>query len=155
MMLRTAVKTAGTGVLAAAMAFILSWEGMELKAYQDSARIWTICVGHTGDVRPGQAATRAQCQELFKTDAGRALAAVERHLRVDLPNPTRAALTSFVFNVGEGAYSRSTLLRLVNSGRLREACDQLPRWVYADGKRLRGLERRRAAERELCLQGVP
>ena len=66
----------------------------------------------------------------------------------------RAALGSFVYNVGEGQFSSSTLLRLLNAGDARGACAQLSRWVFAGGKQLAGLVNRRAAERELCEVGL-
>ena len=71
-----------------------------------------------------------------------------------LPDNRRAALGSFVYNVGERQFSSSTLLRLLNSGDVLGACAQLSRWVYAGGKQLAGLVNRRAAERELCEVGL-
>ncbi|WP_405045477.1 glycoside hydrolase family protein [Pseudomonas aeruginosa] len=50
--------------------------------------------------------------------------------------------------------ARSTLLRKLNAGDVRGACAELSRWVYAGGKKLGGLVRRRAAERELCEIGL-
>lgn len=149
---RTRVATASSGALAIAMAFIIQWEGISLKAYQDGVRIWTICVGHTQGAYEGQTATDAECMALYESDVGKALVAVERHAKVSMPDTRRAALASFVFNVGEGSFARSTLLKLLNQGKPTEACHQLRRWVYAGGKKLRGLERRREAETKLCLQ---
>ena len=74
--------------------------------------------------------------------------------QVALPEPPRAALASFVYNVGEGNFARSTLLRKLNQGDLRGACHELSRWVYAGGRKLNGLVSRRATERELCLAGL-
>lgn len=71
-----------------------------------------------------------------------------------MPETRRAALASFVYNVGEGQFSRSTLLRKLNAGDAREACAELSRWVYAGGRVLTGLVKRRAAERELCEVGL-
>ena len=79
---------------------------------------------------------------------------VDRRAKVELPEPTRAALASFVYNVGAGNFARSTLLRKLNQGDLRGACHELSRWVYAGGKRLNGLVSRRATEKEICLAGL-
>ncbi|KAA0015513.1 lysozyme [Salinicola corii] len=125
-----------------------------MQSYQDAVGVWTICTGHTGDVTAGMTATPAQCEAFLKSDLGKALNAVDDQVEVEIPETTRAALGSFVFNVGGGAFARSTLLKKLNAGDIVGACNQLPRWVYADGKRLRGLVTRRAEERTLCLMGV-
>ncbi|MCX8506632.1 MAG: lysozyme [Alphaproteobacteria bacterium] len=68
------------------------------------------------------------------------------------------ALASFIFNCGSENYLNSTLRRHVAAGLMSDAAEQLPRWVYAtvDGKKtqLRGLVRRRAAERRLFETGI-
>ena len=145
----------GGGALGILLVIVPYFEGTEMQSYQDAVGIWTVCTGHTGaDVTPGMTVTPERCQAFLKTDLGVALNAVDRSVDVEIPETTRAALGSFVFNVGAGAFQRSTLLRLLNAGNIVAACNQLPRWVYANGKRLRGLVKRRADERELCLMGV-
>lgn len=148
-----------SGAVAAAtiaiMATFVPWyEGTELQSYQDSAGVWTICTGHTATATPDMTVTKKQCDALLTSDLGQAYAAVDDLVEVPIPILTRAALGSFVFNVGRGAFSDSTLLRKLNAGDIVGACNQLPRWVYAGGKRLRGLVKRRADERELCLAGI-
>lgn len=64
----------------------------------------------------------------------------------------RAAFLSFAFNVGDDAFCRSTLVRMVNAGDINSACAELSRWTYASGTQLPALVRRRAAERQLCEQ---
>ncbi len=71
-----------------------------------------------------------------------------------MPDTRKAALASFVYNVGETQFSRSTLLRKLNAGDVKGACAELSRWVYAGGKVYKGLVNRRMAERELCEQGL-
>ncbi|MEK8668416.1 glycoside hydrolase family protein, partial [Escherichia coli] len=66
---------------------------------------------------------------------------------------TRGALYSFVYNVGAGNFRTSTLLRKINQGDIKGACDQLRRWTYAGGKQWKGLMTRREIEREICLWG--
>jgi len=74
---------------------------------------------------------------------------VERRLKVEVSQAQFDAMVSLAFNVGLGAFGKSTLLRLVNRGAYSAAADQFGRWVYAGGRKLRGLVRRRQAEREL------
>ena len=64
------------------------------------------------------------------------------------------AVLSFTYNVGIGAACQSTLMRKLNAGDLRGACDQLPRWVHDGGRVIKGLVRRRTSERALCLAGA-
>ncbi|WP_447042522.1 lysozyme [Vreelandella sp. H-I2] len=145
---------ATAGALSIATAVVSYYEGYEPAAYRDPVGIATICYGHTATARMGQTLSQAECTDLLQSDLGTAFAAVDRRAQVDLPPPTRAALASFVYNVGEGNFARSTLLRKLNTGDLRGACHELSRWVYAGGKRLNGLVKRRATERELCLEGI-
>ncbi|MBL1266241.1 MAG: lysozyme [Halomonas sp.] len=142
------------GAISIATAVVSFYEGYEPTAYRDPVGIPTICYGHTATVRMGQTLSQAKCTALLKQDLGDAFAVVDRRAQVALPAPTRAALASFVYNVGAGNFARSTLLRKLNAGDLRGACHELSRWVYAGGRRLNGLVKRRATERELCLEGL-
>lgn len=142
------------GVVAAAISLVAAWEGRSLIAYADPIGIPTICEGYTHNVRLGDTATPEQCDALTRQEVVAALDVVDASVPRPLPDGVRVALSSFVYNVGPGAYQGSTLLRLLRTGDLRGACNQLTRWVYAGGKKLRGLERRRAAEREICLSGL-
>ena len=147
---RLGLATAGTA-MAVALGTVSYFEGKENSAYRDPVGVVTICYGHTGTARVGQTLSDEECAKLLAGDLGDAFDAVDEHVDVEMPPTRRAALASFVFNVGEGAFARSTLLRRLNAGKTRQACDELLRWVFAGGKRLRGLVTRRQAERELCL----
>ena len=140
--------------IAVATPFVAGWEGKENKPYLDAVNVVTVCYGHTKTAATGGARTDAQCQELLKQDLTESMKAVGRHVKVPLTEARLVALSSFVFNVGEGAFMRSTLLRKLNAGDTVGACNELMRWVNAGGRKLKGLERRRAAERELCLRGL-
>jgi lysozyme len=135
--------------------FIKHHEGEVLHTYKDPVNIDTICSGHTGEGVKLQQATESICKELRGRDMAVAYAALERHVKVNLQTPERGlALVSFVFNVGEGNFARSTLLKKLNAGDTRGACNELMRWQFAGGKPLHGLAIRRADERALCLHGV-
>ncbi len=144
----------GTGVIAAAIGLVAAWEGRSLIAYADPVGIPTICEGYTQGVRLGDVATPARCDALAEQEVRKALAVVDRSVSYPLPDPVRVALSSFVYNVGAGAYAKSTLLRKLKAGDIAGACQELDRWVYAGGRKLRGLERRRQAERQLCLSSL-
>lgn len=143
---------AGAAALAAGL--IMPFEGKHLRAYLDPPGIPTICYGHTGGVKIGDRATDTQCEEYLAKDLATANSAIDRLVKVPLKPQTRAALISFTFNTGQGNLARSTLLRKLNSGDIAGACNELPKWVYAGGVKLRGLVKRRAAEREMCLKGA-
>ncbi|WP_341667329.1 lysozyme [Alcaligenes sp. SDU_A2] len=144
----------GAGVLAAAVSLVAAWEGRSLVAYADPVGIPTICEGYTHGVRLGDVATSAQCDVLTEQEVRKALAVVDGSTPGQLPDGMRVALASFVYNVGPGAYGGSTLLRRLRAGELKAACNELLRWVYAGGKKLRGLEWRRQAERQICLSSL-
>lgn len=64
------------------------------------------------------------------------------------------ALVSFTYNVGIGAFRASTLRRKILRGELLDASNEFERWIYAGGRPLEGLRRRRRAEKELYLEGL-
>lgn len=140
--------------LAIALPLVGYYEGRSLVAYLDPVGIPTICDGITQGVALGQTRTHAECDALLAAELGAAIAAVDRLVRSAQPDTRRAALASFVYNVGAGAFERSTLLRKLNAGDVAGACAELSRWVYAKGRPLGGLVKRRAAERKLCEVGL-
>ena len=136
------------------LALLADLEGCRLRPYQCSAGVWTSGIGHTAGVKPQR--------DISERDAAANLVAdvlqVERQLgkcvSVQMPQPVYDALVSFAFNVGSGAACRSTLAHFLNARRWREACEQLPRWVYINGVKSSGLENRRQRERAWCLRGA-
>lgn len=142
------------GVLLAAAALVKPWEGYEAKPYIDAVGVLTVCYGHTGR-STGTAVerkthTRAECDALLEADMLEAWRHVERCITAPMTTGQGAALLSATFNAGPSIVCGSTLQRLANAGDWAGACAQLDRWVYAGGKKLRGLERRRSAERAVC-----
>lgn len=129
-----------------------SFEGLRLEAYLDPVGIWTIGYGTTSGVYPGMRISEAQAEAFLRRDLARFENAVIDLVRVSLNDDQFSALVSFTYNVGEGALSSSTLLRLLNRGDYRGAADQLLRWNKGEGgQELYGLTRRRRAERALFL----
>lgn len=141
----------GTTVLSLAVGSIIGWEGKSNKAYLDLVQVPTICYGTTYNVKLGDIKTDNECTKLLMDEVLRIDAIITRTVKVPLKDHERAALISWIYNVGEGSFYGSTLLKKLNRGDVTGACNELPKWVYADGKKLRGLVNRRADERLLCL----
>lgn len=147
-------KTVGfglTGVLGIAALVVGHFEGRNLMAYLDPVGIPTICDGVTKGVKLGDVKTEKECDVLLELELRKHQSEVHRLVNVPMATNTEAAFISFVYNIGGTAFARSTALRKLNAGDTVGACNEMLRWVYAGGKKLRGLERRRKAERELCL----
>lgn len=138
------MKTSPKGI-----ALIKEFEGLRLKAYQCPGGVWTIGYGHTAGVKPGMVITKAQAEEYLKAD----LIAFERYLNglgLALNQNQFDALVSFIYNVGTGNFSSSTLLRKVRANpQDNSIMDEFLRWVYSKGRVLPGLQRRRLAEIKL------
>lgn len=156
------VGAVGAAVLVLATAFLPSQnalqnirqhEGLALQAYPDAVNVSTICYGSTRGVYIGKTATLQECEHRLQEDATYAGKGVARGVHVRLTQGQYDALVSFVFNLGETQFYRSTLLRKINAGDCYGAAREFDKWVYAGGKKLRGLVTRRAREREMFEQG--
>jgi len=131
---------------------IKEFEGLELKAYKDSVGVLTIGYGSTGPhVTVGMTITESQAEVLLKKDLSRFEKGVDDLVTVPLNQNQFDALVSFSFNLGLGNLKSSTLLRKLNSLDYIGAANEIPRWDKAGGKILKGLTRRRLAEKELFL----
>ena len=132
-------------------------EGLKLKAYPDPAtggEPWTLGKGHTKGVKKGDTCTLEQANAWLADDMAEAYAIVDKAVTVPLTDKQRDALCSFVFNVGGGAFQKSTMLKLLNRGKYLEAAEQFTRWNKAGGRILSGLVKRRGKERALFLSGT-
>lgn len=141
--------------------FIKGWEALRLKAYLDGGGVWSIGWGHTKGVREGLVITREDAEDFLIEDVWYFETGVRDLVKVPLTQEQFDALVSFSFNVGldqdeddkaEGL-GDSTLLKKLNKGDYEGAADELPKWNKDNGKVVRGLTRRRAAERTLFLEG--
>lgn len=122
------------------------FEGDVLSAYQDQRGVWTIGYGHTAGVHPGQTITQAEAEALLGADIESAVRIVNETVTVKLTQAQFDALVDFAFNVGAGNFSRSTLLKEINSGHFPEAAAQFNLWDHCGGVVNAGLLRRRKAE---------
>lgn len=126
-------------------------EGLRLKAYRCPGGVMTIGYGHTKGVLPGQIITKERAHELLVED----VESVERLLdsepyTKDLSQGQYDALVSFIFNLGWGKYSSSTLRRKIRANVDDPSIpNEFRRWVYGGGKVLPGLVKRRQWEADM------
>lgn len=156
---RAAVWIAGTLLVSVAgVTMVMQSEDVRLTAYPDPAtggKPWTICWGHTGpEVYRGLTVTIDQCKVWLQQDLKKAQGIITSSVRVPLRQGEMDAYASFVFNVGGGNWRSSTLLRKLNAGDHFGACNELPRWVYANRMEMRGLKKRRTEEQAVCIKGL-
>ena len=137
-----AMKTSPKGV-----ALIKSFEGCRLKAYKCPAGVWTIGYGHTAGVKEGDTITQETADAYLRNDLEKYEKAVMNYDGIYHFNQNQFdALVSFTYNCGVG-----NLKNLTQSGKrtLAQISTKLPLYNKAGGVVLRGLQRRRAAEKEL------
>lgn len=142
-------------IMAIALPFTAHHEGLRLKAYLDPVGIPTICFGETEGVEIGQVKSREECDKMLAVRLAYFAHTVKQQIHVPIGDEMHASLASFTYNVGVSAFKGSTLLRKLNMGDYEGACNELDRWVYAQGKVLNGLVKRRHEEKRLCLSGIP
>lgn len=149
-------------VMAICLAAVARWEGEKFMPYQDIGGVWTVCKGHTGvDVIPGKAWTKAQCDAQDKADLQAAADAIAPCIVVPISDLEQVAYVDFAYNAGAGTFCRSSMARLANAGRRREACDYILRYVYVGKRDCRlpgsgcpGIVKRRQWQRDQCMKGV-
>jgi lysozyme len=129
--------------------FIKDAEGLRLEAYQCSAKVWTIGYGSTEGVVKGMRITEKEAETLLKRDLRYFEAEVNKLVKVPLTQSQYDAIVSLVFNIGVGAFKKSTLLRKLNAKEYIGASGQFTRWNKAGGKENRGLVLRRRREMAL------
>ena len=135
-------------------------EGLRQMAYYDAPGILTVCFGHTGsNIDSERKYSLDECGQFLTEDMRQAINTVEK-CQPDLPIPVLAAFADAVFNLGPTIacnQKKSTAARLLASGRIKEACRQLPRWnksyVFGVLVELPGLTKRRHTEMQICLEG--
>jgi lysozyme len=124
-------------------------EGLRLAAYLCPAGIPTIGYGHTKGVKLGQVITETEAEQFLIEDLKTSEQEIDS-LNLRLNQNQFDALVSFVFNVGAGNFRSSTLLRRVRlNSNDNDIENQFKRWVYANGRVLPGLVKRRNDEAKL------
>lgn len=135
--------------------FIKEKEGVRNRVYNDGVGILTGGAGHrltpeeVKNFGPTGYVPDCQIDAWLKVDVKKAEECVNNWVLVDLTQTGFDVLVSFVYNIGCDQFKRSTLLKLLNKGFIKEASEEFSRWVYARGKKLPGLVSRRADEARL------
>ena len=140
-------------------ALIREFEGLQLKAYKDTGGVWTIGFGtikypNGVAVKQGDVCSIQQAEQWLRNDCVWVDACLDKNVKVDLNQNQFDALASFVYNIGETAFVKSTMLALINDNSLTAAANQFDRWVFDNGKQIRGLVNRRSKEKELFLKAL-
>lgn len=134
---------------------IAKWEGLKLEPYYCPAKIPTIGIGSTryADGRPvamdDPPITEKEAMDLFKTTLARYEQAVERSVTGPVEQHEFDAMVSLCYNIGIGAFSKSTLVKLYNKKNKFAAAAQFLMWNKAGGVVLKGLVNRRQEEKRM------
>lgn len=161
--------TAAAAVFITAVTFsvaplIKQFEGERVVAYADIAnpKIATICYGETQGVKFGDVKTVEECHQLLMTRLPDYIWPVYQ-LMPNVPVNRAVAYTSLAWNAGTEILTRQTkdskgkpvqgtsIVELENSGSWQKACARIKVFVYANGKKLKGLVNRRAVEYKQCM----
>lgn len=132
---------------------IRKFEGLKLNAYKCPSGKLTIGYGHTHNVKPNDKITIETAEKLLENDIKICEKTLSRLCNVQLSQNQYDACIDFIFNLGEGNFAKSTLLKLLNEKKYIETANQFERWILdSNNKPLEGLKRRRRAEKELFLK---
>lgn len=129
-------------------------EGLVLSPYSDPVGLKTYCIGHLATNKDviKKSYTEEECLALFAQDFKKHQAETDKMVNGKYASEwQRNALTDMTFNNGPSLIEKSTMISLIKQGRHIEACDQLIRWIYAGGKKLGGLVKRRDKTMPFCL----
>jgi len=145
------------GALAAAglLSFTPAFEGTKLSTYRDMGGVLTYCTGATENAAWGKTYTPAQCRAQLDRDLERHAAGIAMCIPLArLTDGQKVAFVDVAYNIGVSGFCGSSMARRTNAGDMLGACNALLMWNKVGGKEVRGLTRRRQAERELCLKGL-
>lgn len=136
---------------------IKEFEGLRLSAYDDGVGVFTVGYGTTRypngvRVKRGDKITLEQAEQYLRHDLSNFEDTVNSLVEVPLTQNQFDALTSLVYNIGSGAFSKSTLLKKLNAKDYKGAADQFLVWNKAGGRTLQGLVNRRTKEKQLFLK---
>lgn len=137
---------------------IKTLEGLRLHAYLCSAGVPTIGYGTTrykgSPIRLGMVWNKKQAEDALLEDLFEFEQCVNNRVKVDINQKMFDSLVSFVYNVGQGNFKNSQLLKLLNQGKYEESAEEFDKWRLARGKVIKGLIRRRQKEKEMFLSGL-
>ena len=141
---------AALAISAAALVGIANREQFRSVAYQDSGGVWTVGYGETKGVKKGDKTTPERALVQLLTSTEKHADAIRSCIKVPLYQHEFDAYVSLSYNIGAGAFCRSTLVKKLNAGDYDGACAEIRRWNRVGGKVLPGLIKRREAEYAMC-----
>ena len=137
---------------ASALVGIALHEGYRGEAYTPvPGDVPTIGFGTTGGVKMGDKITPEKALVRALADVQKFEGALKQCVTVPLHQHEYDSFVSFSYNVGSGAFCRSTLVKKLNAGDYAGACNEMRKWVFFQGKSLPGLVKRRNEEADKCL----
>ena len=151
------IKKAGIAsvlTLAIATPFVMKWEGLKTSTYVDVVGIPTVCYGETGPhIKMGMQFSKAECKAMLDARLLQYAERLDRCISTPLTPYQGAAVLELGYNVGVQAVCRSTMARMIREGQPASAwCPQLRRWVFAQGRKYRGLVNRREDSLLMCMK---
>lgn len=145
----------GLSLTAAGLISIATWEGFKEEAYIPvPGDVPTIGFGSTEGVKLGDTISVPEALNRLEADVRVAEDAVRSCVTVPLTQGEMDAYTSLAYNIGKSNFCGSTLVKKLNAGDYRGACEEIKRWHFAGGKSLKGLVDRRADEYRRCIGEV-
>ncbi|MER8765844.1 lysozyme [Mesorhizobium sp. M0968] len=157
-----AIRTTGTAAtvaagIAAAATMAAPQEGYRGYVYRDPVGVLTYCYGETQNAKDmiGRKFSEEQCRALLTKrmahyEQGNAKC-VANYEQLDVYVQT--AFNDFSYNLGNATFCQSTAAKYLRIGNVKAACQEIGKFVYAGGKVLKGLIKRRALEQQYCLKG--
>lgn len=143
---------ASLAISVAAFVSLIASEGYTDKAIIPvKGDVPTFGFGTTDGVKIGDKTDPVSAVQLAFRDITKFEGAVKECVKVPLSQNEYDAWISFTYNIGVSAFCKSTAVRLLNESKYREACDQIPRWVYVKGNKVQGLVNRRQKEHAQCI----
>lgn len=140
---------------AASLVGILSYEGYREKAYIPvPGDVATIGFGTTSGVKLGDKIDPVRALSRAMADVTRFEGAIKQCVTAPLHQYEYDAFVGLSYNIGSGAFCKSTLVRKLNGLDYPGACREILRWDRFNGKPLPGLTKRRQAEYKTCIGPV-
>jgi len=138
--------------------FLKEKEGVRNHVYDDGSGFLTGGIGHKligqelEDYELGSFVPDCQVDEWLRNDVAVAVRCVNNWVVVDLTQTGFDMLVSLVFNIGCEAFKKSTLLRRLNRGQIKESGEEFKKWIFSNKRRTAGLTARRAEESQKFLE---
>ena len=155
---KTLAALVGAAAAALLIANVARFEGEALTTYYDPVGVATVCFGDTDPAMAvlGASYSRAEClRSLERQLVAHAEPVLKCVPGVEQSPEMTVAFVSLAYNIGTGAFCKSTVARRFNSVNYQGACEAVTWWDKAGGKPIPGLKVRRKDESALCMRGIP